>query len=356
MNLLITGICGFAGSSIARTILEHRPGARIFGLDNFSREGAYLNKSVLEDLGIRVFQGDLRKASDVDGLPVADWVIDAAANPSVLAGVDGATSSRQLVEHNLLSTVNLLEYCRRHGAGFQLISTSRVYSVEALSALPVVESGEAFALDADGDLPEGVSREGLREDFSTEAPISLYGASKLASESLALEYGSAFDFPVWINRCGVLAGAGQFGRADQGIVSFWINSWLGKAPLNYIGFSGSGMQVRDCFHPRDLTRLLIQQMDYTAADRPRMVNLGGGPDRAFSLRQLSIWCGDSIGSHEVGTCDEPRQYDAPWIVMDSAQAAKTWGWQPEVSLAAIMEEILAHGRDNPNWLRISGVR
>ena len=64
-------------------------------------------------------------------------MIDAAANPTVLAGVDGQTSSRQLVEHNLLGTVNLLEYCRRHGAAFVLLSTSRVYSIEPLASLPL---------------------------------------------------------------------------------------------------------------------------------------------------------------------------------------------------------------------------
>ena len=37
--------------------------------------------------------------------------------------------------------------------------------------------------------------------------------------NLILEYGECFGFPVWINRCGVLAGAGQFGKADQGIFS-----------------------------------------------------------------------------------------------------------------------------------------
>src|SRR5438132_6502207 len=42
-----------------------------------------------------------RYTNDIDALPSADWVIDAAANPSVLAGVDGVTSSRQVVEHNL---------------------------------------------------------------------------------------------------------------------------------------------------------------------------------------------------------------------------------------------------------------
>ncbi|MEJ7607467.1 MAG: hypothetical protein WKF37_14675 [Bryobacteraceae bacterium] len=48
-----------------------------------------------------------RIASDIDS-PAVDWIIDAAANPSVLAGIDGR-SSRQVVEHNLISTVNLLE-------------------------------------------------------------------------------------------------------------------------------------------------------------------------------------------------------------------------------------------------------
>jgi CDP-paratose 2-epimerase len=68
---------------------------------------------------------DIRNASDINSLPPADWVIDAAANPSVLAGVDGKTSSRQLIEHNLLGTINLLEYCKAHRAGFVLLSTSR---------------------------------------------------------------------------------------------------------------------------------------------------------------------------------------------------------------------------------------
>src|SRR6185312_13208555 len=97
---------------------------------------------------------------------------------------------------------------------------------------------------------------GVAENFSTQAPVSLYGSAKLASELLSLEYGEAFGFPVFVNRCGVLAGAGQFGKADQGIFSFWIHSWKSKRPLKYIGFGGQGHQVRDCLHPRDLTTLL----------------------------------------------------------------------------------------------------
>ena len=66
----------------------------------------------LRELGVELIHGDMRTASDLEALPAADWVIDAAANPSVLAGVRGHSSSRQLFEHNLASLVNVLEYCR----------------------------------------------------------------------------------------------------------------------------------------------------------------------------------------------------------------------------------------------------
>jgi CDP-paratose 2-epimerase len=212
MKVLITGICGFAGSTLARQIKAAKPGAEVFGVDNLVRSGSEANRYLARD-GIRVIHGDIRCASDVENLSAADWVIDAAANPSVLAGFDSRSSTRQLIEHNLFGTVNLLEYCRRHGAGLILLSTSRVYAIRPLSQLPLEEVGRRFVPRFTEISFTGLSAAGIAEDFNTSPPISLYGATKLASETLALEYGAAFGFPVWINRCGVLAGAGQFGTA-----------------------------------------------------------------------------------------------------------------------------------------------
>ena len=251
MKILISGICGFVGSSLATFLRSAMAGAEIGGFDNFIRPGSERNRRLLRERGIQVVHADLRSASDIDSLPRADFVIDAAANPSVLAGVDGRAGSRQVGEHNLLGTLNLLEYCRRHRAGLVLLSSSRVYSIPALAALPLRGEGDAFALEAGAALPVGLSARGIGEGFSTAAPLSLYGATKLASEVMALEYGAAFDFPVWINRCGVLAGAGQFGRAEQGIFSYWLHAWHAQRPLRYIGFGGHGRQVRDALHPRD---------------------------------------------------------------------------------------------------------
>src|SRR5271157_4902241 len=106
MRILITGICGCAGSSIAEALLERRENVSIVGIDNLQRPGSEINRRRLRKLGVQVIHGDIRSASDfesvpaADGVPAADWVIDAAANPSVLAGVRGS-SSRQLFEHNL---------------------------------------------------------------------------------------------------------------------------------------------------------------------------------------------------------------------------------------------------------------
>ena len=360
MNILLTGVCGFVGSTLARGLREALGSkVRLTGLDNFIRPGSETNRETLRALGVGLLHGDVRLSSDVDALPASDWVVDCAANPSVLAGVDGKSSSRQVVEHNLGGTLNLLEYCRRHGAGFLLLSTSRVYNVPLLANLPVVAAGERFRLeegDARFPLPPGVSPRGVDETFSTAPPVSLYGATKLASEHLALEYGATFGLPVWVNRCGVLAGAGQFGRADQGILAYWLNAWLRRQPLRYLGFGGGGRQVRDALHPRDLVGLLVQQMraGTDGGDLPRVVNLGGGPERAFSLAELSAWCRRHFGfDHPVAVDLTPRVFDIPWMVMDAALATSAWDWRPETSLDAILEEIAVHAEANPRWLELS---
>jgi CDP-paratose 2-epimerase len=72
---------------------------------------------------VRVLTADLRDTAAMDALPAADFLFDAAANPSVHSGVDGKTSSRELIDHNLVGTVNLLEYCKQQRAGFSMLST-----------------------------------------------------------------------------------------------------------------------------------------------------------------------------------------------------------------------------------------
>ncbi|MCF3652121.1 NAD-dependent epimerase/dehydratase family protein [Synoicihabitans lomoniglobus] len=351
MKILITGICGFVGSTIARELHATDSSHTLIGLDNFIRPGSETNRAELKAMGVQLLHGDIRSPSDLEAVPSVDWVIDAAANPSVLAGVDGHTSSRQLIEHNLTGTVNMLEFCKAHRAGFTLLSTSRVYSIPPLADLAVQVHRGAFRPDPAAALPMGLTDQGVSEDFSTQAPVSLYGATKVASEALALEYGCTFGFPVFINRCGVMAGAGQFGRPDQGIFAFWLNSHLQQRPLKYIGFDGQGHQVRDCLHPRDLISLLTKQFSAgNVAVDDRIINVSGGAASAMSLRQLTAWCDQNFAPHPVTTQAEARPFDIPWMVLDSSKAARVWDWRPETPTLQILEEIATHARAHPDWL------
>jgi len=354
MKILITGICGFIGSRLATALIERLPDVEITGIDNLSRPGSESNRSALGAKGIQFVHGDLRMRSDVEALPKCEWVIDAAANPSVLAGVDGRSSSRQLTEHNLGATLNLLEYCRDREAGFILLSTNRVYSVTDLAGLPLQQEGRRFVLDDAQPLSTGAGQGGITERFPVRQPISLYGATKLSSEVMAIEFGLTFGFPVWINRCGVLAGAGQFGTAEQGIFSYWLHAHAARLRLRYIGFGGRGLQVRDALHPDDLADLIEAQMRRDPVTDP-IYNVGGGSANTMSLAELTAWCDERFGVHTPDPEDRSRPFDVPWIVMDSGRAFRDFGWAPKRSIESILQEIAAQVRQDPDWLARSAV-
>jgi CDP-paratose 2-epimerase len=355
VKVLITGICGFVGSSLAGFLLERREGLSICGIDNLMRPGSEINRIRLQRLGVEFRHGDIRANSDWESLPKADWVIDAAANPSVLAGTQGGFTSRQLFEHNLASLGNVVEYCRAHSAGLVLLSSSRVYSIVALASLPLRTEGAAFRLDDSKPLPVGVSTRGIGPGFSTETPVSLYGSMKLASEVVALEYGATFQFPVWIDRCGVLAGAGQFGTPDQGIFAYWVNAHLRRRPLRYIGFDGSGKQVRDALHPRDLAGLIDAQVRTSRTSGQRIYTAGGGSPNSLSLAELNAWCDGLFGPHAPSSDPRQRPFDVPWLVMDSDDAVRDFGWRVEMAIGDLLGEIAGHAELHPDWLEMSGV-
>jgi CDP-paratose 2-epimerase len=350
MKILITGICGYLGSSLVRYWQESGANHIFYGIDNLSRQGSETNRLLLKKAGVKVIHGDIRLASDFESLPRVDWVIDAAANPSVLAGTDGTTSSRQLVEHNLIGTLNTLEFCKAHRSGLILMSTSRVYSIAPLASLSMGIVNSAFAPIPSVDWPLGFSTLGVSEKFSTTPPVSLYGATKVAAEALALEYSTTFDFPVWINRCGVLAGAGQFGHAEQGIISYWIHSWAQNRPLKYIGFGCKGYQVRDLLHPSDLLLALEKEIDISCQSGSHVVNFAGGVTGSISLALLSEWCHNRFGPRELRSENKERPFDIPWLVLDCTQANHLFNWTPTRSTESIFEEIARFAVENPHWL------
>ena len=103
------------------------------------------------------------------------------------------------MEHNLGGTLNLLEFCKARQAGLILLSTSRVYSLAALTALPLEVLDQAFVPRFAEAHQPGISWKGITEEFPTRAPVSLYGAAKLAQvglmQTLAIE-GAKYNIHV----------------------------------------------------------------------------------------------------------------------------------------------------------------
>ena len=74
------------------------------------------------------------------------------------------------------------------------------------------------------------------------------------------EYAANFELRTVINRCGVIAGPWQMGSVDQGVFTFWLLHHRFGRPLSYIGYGGTGKQVRDLLHVEDLIELVDAQL------------------------------------------------------------------------------------------------
>ena len=89
MKILITGGAGFVGSALAIQIKTNYSTYEVICLDNLKRKGSELNLPRLAKVGATFVHGDIRNKEDFDALPIVDFVIEASAEPSVLAGLNG---------------------------------------------------------------------------------------------------------------------------------------------------------------------------------------------------------------------------------------------------------------------------
>lgn len=326
-KVLITGGAGFVGSSLGLGLKERYPDWKITALDNLKRRGSELNIPRLKSAGIEFVHGDVRNAEDLDPAALgADLILECSAEPSVLAGY---TSPGYVLQTNLVGTINCLELARQTKADFLFLSTSRVYPIEYLNALPYTESETRFRLDDEQSLP-GVSRFGIAEDFPLDRARSLYGTTKLASELIIQEYADAYGLGTLINRCGVLTGPWQMGKVDQGVFALWVANHYFKKPLKYIGYGGTGKQVRDFLHVADLLDLIDIQIANFTALKGGTFNVGGGTDFSLSLYETTRLCREVTGNEvPIESVPENRTGDLPIFITDSRKIIEATGWRPK---------------------------
>lgn len=350
MKILITGGAGFVGSSLAMLFREEFPSAKIVCLDNLRRRGSELNLNIFKKSNIQFVHGDIRNPSDLSDLNESfDVMIEASAEPSVHAGTGGDPS--YVLNTNLMGSINCFEFARKCVDRSIFLSTSRVYSIGGLNSIKLHDSGTRFLLEKNQNLL-GLTEAGITEEFCTNKAKSIYGASKLASEMIALEYLNSYKTKIIINRCGVIAGRGQFGKVDQGVFTLWVaNHYFGKS-LKYMGYGGHGKQVRDLVHPKDLYKLIKSQLELAEACAGEVYNIGGGFPVSTSLCEYTEHCRRVTG-REVAIATDPatNPLDVPIYLTDSSKAEKRFGWKPTISVSGIVEDIHSWIQENENDLR-----
>lgn len=219
---VVTGSSGFIGQRLCNLLCQEST-SEVVGLDRMEPEGPSP-----QSRSFRFLKTDLSLESSVQFVQSANKIFHLAANPEVRIGL---ADNNVDFKDNILATRNLLESLRITGFKGTLVfaSTSTVY-------------GEAMVIPTP-------------ESYGPLIPISMYGASKLACESLILAYANLFCFKAKILRFANVVG----GSSHHGVIYDFIEK-LTKNPSR-LEVLGDGTQAKSYVHIDDCLNGLVSACD-----------------------------------------------------------------------------------------------
>ena len=348
MKIIILGGCGFVGSNLARYLKKKYQDYEITAFDNLQRLGSDLNLQQILNEGIIYCHGDIRNYEDLTSIDEVDIIIDASAEPSVLAGL--TTNPRKLINTNLLGSINCLEFAREKKAKVIFLSSSRVYPIKLLNDAKYLELETRFQWDDGQDIP-GIDSHGVNENLPLFGYRSFYGYTKYASELLINEYVKYYGLKAIINRCGVISGPWQMARIDQGFVSLWILKHYFNGKLMYNGYNGQGKQLRDVLHIDDFCDLINTQINDFGRYNGETYNVGGGVNNTISLLELTEICEELTSNVISIKPGEKREADLRIYYTNNEKISSIGGWRPIKNVRQIMEDTLSWICKNDNILQ-----
>ena len=306
MQVLVTGSSGLIGSEAVQFF--DSLGFSVQGVDNNMRADFFgpkgdttWNRKRLEQTckNFRHTEMDIRDREGVDRLfstNAFDLVIHSAAQPSHDLAAQRPFDDFDV---NAVGTLNLLEACRRNTpeAIFIHVSTNKVYG-DGPNRIPLKE------LDTRWDYDDPKYSNGIPEDFPVDHNLhSLFGASKLAGDVMAQEYGRYFGLKTGIFRGGCLTGPHHAGVQLHGFLNYLVMVALEEGPYTIFGYKGK--QVRDQIHSHDVINIFWQ---FAQNPKPGEVyNLGGGKENAASLIECVHMIEDRTGKKPVLTYSEENR-------------------------------------------------
>ncbi len=342
MRILVTGGSGFVGSTLCLQLKEKYPNYTICAFDNLKRRGSELNLVEFKEKGIDFFHGDIRNKEDLDTLDHYDVLIEASAEPSVLAGIHSTPD--YVINNNLIGAINCFNFCLTHKSKLIFLSTSRVYPIDLIESANFIEEVSRFSL-TDYQVEPGISSKGIAEQLSLNGARSFYGTTKLSAELFIQEYSKFHELKSAITRFGVIAGPRQMGKTDQGVSTLWMAKHFWKGELSYIGYGGLGKQVRDILHVDDLVRLIDIQIHHIDKFNNKIFNAGGGIENSVSLLEMTKVCQEITGNTINIINDKvDRLADLRIFVTDNSKISTEIGWKPIKTIKNTFEDIF-------NWIK-----
>ena len=316
MSILVTGGAGYIGSHMVHDLAD--AGERVIVLDNLStgfdwaiRKGVPL---VVGDTGDQNLVGQIEHE--------VQSIIHFAASAIV---PDSVKDPLGYYKNNIANSLVLIETAVKNSVRqFILSSTCAVYGNPA--QVPVTE--EALA-----------------------APISPYGSSKLMTEIMLRDAGTAHGLSHVILRYFNVAGADPGGRTGQSsknathLIKVAVETALGLRPrLDIYGAdypTPDGTCIRDYIHVSDLVRAHSDALRYLrAGGASLMLNCGYG--HGFSVREVIEMVKRVSGVDFKVEIAPRRPGDPAQIVAASERARTTLGWTPQYDdLATIIRHALA---------------
>lgn len=281
-TVLITGSSGLIGSEAVTYF--HGVKARVHGIDNNMRADFFgpagdtsWNLARLKEecpgfvhhaVDIRDRAAVLRTMEELR----PDLIVHAAAQPSHDLAAERPFDDFDV---NAVGTLNLLEATRRYAgdAVFIHMSTNKVYG-DAPNQLPLVELETRYEYARPEDF------DGIAETMTIDQSLhSLFGASKVAADVIAQEYGRYFGVKTCVFRGGCLTGSRHSGAQQHGFLNYLFRVAAEGKPYTIFGYRGK--QVRDQIHSQDVVRAMHA---FFVNPRPGAVyNMGGGRANSASV-------------------------------------------------------------------------
>jgi CDP-paratose 2-epimerase len=344
-NILVTGSSGLIGSEAVGYF--DKQGHRVIGVDNNMRQVFFgpagdttwnLDRLKRATSRFEHRDQDIRDRVKVFALFKEhrfDAILHCAAQPS-----HDKAKEIPLVdfEVNALGTANLLEAMRLFCPEARLVflSTNKVYG-DAPNEKPLKELATRY------EYADPADREGINEECRIDRTThSIFGASKVAGDILAQEYGRYFGLNVGIFRGGCLTGPNHSGVELHGFLSHLVK--VAMTGETYTVFGYKAKQVRDNIHSFDVVRAAEE---FFRNPRPGEVyNIGGGRENSVSLLEAFDKIEEITGKKVTWVYrDDPRKGDHICYISDLRKFREHFpNWELTYDLESIFREIIASER------------